>query len=53
MYRKGIWLLEDAPKPFDNTKKFVHSSWLNQFRSDSDNKFLEELANLFNKLKDN
>lgn len=52
-YRKGLFKHKDKePYPYDNTKGFVHSSWLNQFRKESDYDFIGNLERLLEGMKE-
>lgn len=52
-YRKGLFKYKDKePYPYDNTKGLVHSSWLNQFRKESDYDFIGNLEKLLDGIKE-
>lgn len=52
MYRKGLFKDKNKEaQPWDNTDKFVHSSWLMQFRS-KDIDFMRGLDNLIKNIKE-
>lgn len=52
MYRKGLFKDKDKEaKPWDNTGKFVHSSWLAQFRP-KDFDFMSSLDDLVKDIKE-
>ena len=52
-YRKGLFRNKDKePFPYDNTPNFVHSSWLNQFRKESDYDFIGNLEKLLDGMKE-
>lgn len=52
MYRKGLFKVKNKEaKPWDNTGKFVHSSWLRQFQNFPTD-FMADLDEMIKKLKD-
>lgn len=51
-YRKGLFKHKDKePFPYDNTKGFVHSSWLNQFIKESDYDLIGDFKKLLEDIK--